>query len=52
MKRTPAWSGLLSFAVGLVLGCYGAFVGHWGLVRNVLVILPTSAAIFLATRAD
>ena len=51
MKRTPAWSGLLSFAVGLVLGCYGAFVGHWGLVKSVLVILPTSAAIFLATRA-
>ena len=51
VKRTPAWSGLLSFAVGLVLGCYGAFVGHWGLVKSVLVILPTSAAIFLATRA-
>ena len=49
VKKTPSWSGLLSFAVGLVLGCYGAFVGHWSLVRNVLIILPTSAAIFLAT---
>jgi hypothetical protein len=47
VKKTPAWSGLLSFAVGLGLGLYGAFVGEWSLVRNVLVILPTSAAIFL-----
>jgi len=50
VRRTPAWSGLLTFAVGLVLGCYGAFVGHWSLVRNVLVIVPTSAVIFMATR--
>jgi SSS family transporter len=49
VKRTPAWSGLLSFAVGLALGCYGAFFGHWSLVRNVLIILPTSCAIFLAS---
>jgi len=47
VKKTPSWSGLLSFAVGLVLGCYGAFVGNWSLVRNVLIILPTSCAIFL-----
>jgi solute:Na+ symporter, SSS family len=47
VKKTPSWSGLLSFAVGLALGCYGAFVGHWSLVRNVLIILPTSCAIFL-----
>jgi SSS family solute:Na+ symporter len=49
VKRTPSWSGLLSFAVGLALGCYGAFVGHWSLVRNVLIILPTSALVFLAS---
>jgi SSS family solute:Na+ symporter len=47
VKKTPSWSGLLSFAVGLILGCYGAFVGNWSLVRNVLIILPTSCAIFL-----
>lgn len=47
VKKTPSWSGLLSFAVGLVLGCYGAFAGNWSLVRNVLIILPTSCAIFL-----
>jgi SSS family transporter len=47
VKKTPSWSGLLSFVVGLVLGCYGAFVGNWSLVRNVLIILPTSCVIFL-----
>jgi Na+/proline symporter len=47
VKKTPSWSGMLSFAVGLGLGCYGAFVGNWSLVRNVLIILPTSCAIFL-----
>jgi SSS family solute:Na+ symporter len=49
VKRTPSWSGLLSFAVGLALGCYGGFVGHWGLVQSVLIIIPTSTASFLIT---
>jgi SSS family transporter len=49
VKRTPSWSGLLSFAVGLALGCYGAFVGHWGLVQSVLIIIPASTASFLIT---
>jgi SSS family solute:Na+ symporter len=47
VKRTPAWSGLATFAVGLVLGCYGAFVGHWSLVRNVLTIIPATCGVFL-----
>jgi Na+/proline symporter len=46
VKRTPSWSGLLTFAVGLALGLYGAFVGHWGLVWNVLIIIPASTAVF------
>jgi SSS family transporter len=49
VRKTPSWSGLLSFAVGLALGCYGAFFGQWSLVRNVLIILPTSCVIFLAS---
>jgi hypothetical protein len=48
-RRTPRWSGLLTFAVSLVLGCYGAFVAHWGLVTNVLVIIPVSCAVFFAS---
>jgi solute:Na+ symporter, SSS family len=49
VRKTPSWSGLLSFAVGLALGCYGAFLGHWSLVKNVLIILPTSSLIFMAS---
>jgi len=48
-KRTPRWSGLLTFAVSLAIGCYGAFVASWGLVRNVLIIIPVSCAVFFAT---
>jgi len=49
VKRTPSWSGLLSFAVGLLLGCYGAFIGNWSLVRNAVVIVPISCAVFFAS---
>jgi Na+/proline symporter len=49
VRRTPSWSGMLAFAVALVLGCYGAFVGEWSLVKNVVVIVPASCGIFLAS---
>jgi len=48
-KRTPSWSGMASFVVGLVLGCYGAFVASWSLVQNVAIIVPASVAVFFAT---
>ena len=47
VRRTPSWSGLASFLVGLVLGCYGAFVANWSLVQNVAIIIPSSVAMFL-----
>jgi solute:Na+ symporter, SSS family len=47
VKRTPPWSGMLTFAVGLVLGGYGAFVGDWSLVKNITIIVPASCATFL-----
>jgi len=49
VRRTPSWSGLASFAVGLVLGCYGAFIAQWSLVQNVAIIIPASVAVFLAS---
>jgi SSS family transporter len=49
VKRTPSWSGMASFLVGLVLGCYGAFVANWSLVQNVTIIVPASLVVFLAT---
>ena len=35
VRRTPPWSGLASFTVGLVLGMLGAFVYHWSLIQQV-----------------
>jgi solute:Na+ symporter, SSS family len=50
VRRTPSWSGLLSFGVGLGLGSYLTFVAHAGLVVTVVVVVPASVAAFLASR--
>jgi SSS family solute:Na+ symporter len=47
VRRTPSWSGLASFSVALITGCLGAFVYNWGLITNVVVIVPVSVMIFL-----
>jgi Na+/proline symporter len=47
ISRTPRWAGLASFAVGLTLGCVGTFGFGWGLIANVLGVLPASVAVFL-----
>jgi SSS family transporter len=47
VRRTPCWSGLASFVTGLVLGCVGTFGFGWGLIANVVVVLPASGAVFL-----
>jgi solute:Na+ symporter, SSS family len=47
VKRTPPWSGLASFAVALLIGCFGSFVLGWGLVANVIGVVPVAAAVFL-----
>ncbi len=49
VKKTPAWSGLLTFFVGLGLGCYGGFVAGWELKQQCLIILPISFAVFYAS---
>jgi Na+/proline symporter len=46
IRRTPPWSGLASFAMGLVLGLLGAFVYHWSLMQQVAYIIPASFGIF------
>ena len=46
VRRTPPWSGLVSFSVGLVLGILGAFVYHWSLIQQVAYIIPASFGIF------
>lgn len=46
IRRTPPWSGLASFAVGLILGILGAFHYHWSLIQQVAYIIPASFGIF------
>lgn len=46
VRRTPPWSGLASFTVGLVLGMLGAFVYHWSLIQQVEYIIPSSFGVF------
>jgi hypothetical protein len=46
VRRTPPWSGLASFMVGLILGILGAFVYHWSLIQQVVYIIPASFGIF------
>jgi hypothetical protein len=47
VRRTPHWSGLGSFAVGLALGSYVTFVMEAGLVTTVVIVVPASVAVFL-----
>ena len=46
VRRTPPWSGLSSFSTGLFLGILGAFVYHWSLIQQVVIIVPASFGIF------
>src|SRR5450432_202242 len=46
IRRTPPWSGMASFAVGLVMGTLGAFTYHWSLIQQVTYIIPASFGIF------
>jgi Na+/proline symporter len=46
VRRTPPWSGLASFATGLILGMLGAFVYQWSLIQQVAIIIPASFGIF------
>ena len=50
VRRTPSWSGLASFAVALAVGVFGTFVLGWGLVTNVLTVVPSSVAVFFLSR--
>jgi SSS family transporter len=49
IRRTPSWSGLLSFFVALVIGTIGTFVLHWGLIANVAAVIPASVVAFVVT---
>jgi Na+/proline symporter len=50
VRRTPSFSGLAAFAVALLVGAVGSFVLGWGLVTNVLTVVPASVAVFFLSR--
>jgi SSS family transporter len=50
VRRTPSWSGLASFAVALAIGSIVTFVLRWGLVANVVTVVPASVAVFFLSR--
>jgi Na+/proline symporter len=50
VRGTPSWSGLAAFAVALAVGSVGSFVLGWGLVTNVLAVVPASVAVFFLSR--
>lgn len=45
-RRAPGWSGMLTFATGLILGMLGDFVLHWTFVQQVLFVVPSVFAVF------
>jgi len=49
VRRTPPWSGLASFATGLILGMLGTFIYHWSLIQQVAIIIPASFGVFFLT---
>jgi SSS family solute:Na+ symporter len=45
-RRTPWWSGIATFSVGLALGMLGDFVLHWTFIQQIVFVLPPSFATF------
>ena len=46
-KKTPSWSGFLSFTVGLIVAFIGKFVFHWSYPQQVLYIVPLCTLLFI-----
>ena len=45
-RRTPWWSGIVTFSTGLALGLLGDFVFHWSFIQQIVFVLPPSFATF------
>jgi Na+/proline symporter len=48
-KKAPHWSGLLYFAIALILGCVGWFALGWGIPENVFYVVPLSVIIMFGS---
>lgn len=47
IKKTPRWSGWLTFLLTVIVGSVGSFLLDWGLIQNVLIVIPCGLAVFL-----
>ena len=45
-RRTPRWSGMATFATGLILGILGDFVFHWTFIQQIVFVVPPAFAVF------
>src|SRR3569833_2781036 len=45
-RRTPWWSGIVTFSTGRALGLLGDFVFHWSFIQQIVFVLPPSFATF------
>ena len=45
-RRTPWWSGMATFATGLILGTLGDFVFHWSFIKQISFVVPPAFAVF------
>lgn len=48
-RRAPWWSGMLTFATGLILGMLGDFVYHWSFIQQVGFIVPSTFTVFFVS---
>jgi SSS family solute:Na+ symporter len=45
-RRTPRWSGMATFATGLILGILGDFVFHWTFIQQIIFVVPPAFTVF------
>jgi SSS family solute:Na+ symporter len=45
-RRAPWWSGMTTFATGLILGGLGAFVFRWTFIEQIVFVVPSTFAVF------
>ncbi|MEO6910152.1 MAG: hypothetical protein ABI158_04430, partial [Edaphobacter sp.] len=45
-RKAPWWSGMLTFATGLILGTCGEFIFKWTFVEQILFVVPSTFAVF------
>ena len=45
-RRAPWWSGMATFATGLILGILGDFVFRWTFIEQIVFVVPATFAVF------